>query len=160
MFRSAIPLLVACAATLAVSTASQAQSFDARRCSSIRGVEVPYDITREGQTIVFSRGNERITVSDGSIVVGAARLDDPALATTYGAGLRNFMANSRRLPLLSARFGRTAATDRGGTRAETPGFLGSLRDMCQSLLEVSETQDRIARVFPAFVAPIRVTLAP
>ena len=159
MLHPAITILSGCAAALVVSVAAQAQSFDPRRCSSIRNVEVPYDITSRGGSVVFTRGGERITVSDRAIVVGAARLEDAALAGRYAASLRSFMANSRRLPLVSARFGRATAAGREKGAAETPGFLGAMRDMCQSLLEVSEAQARIQRAFPAFVAPIRVTLA-
>ncbi|HYE45090.1 MAG TPA: hypothetical protein VEA44_04870 [Caulobacter sp.] len=158
MLRIALPVLAGCAAAI-LSTSAQAQAFDARRCSAIRNVEVPYDIAAEGQTIVFTRGQERITVSDRAIVVGGARLDDPVLAGRYAASLRGFMANSRRLPLVSAAFGQSAGLDRDRARAETPGFLGALKDMCQSLLEVSDIQARVARAFPAFTAPIRVTLA-
>jgi len=159
MLRSATIVLAACAAGFLVSTAAEAQSFDPRRCSAIRDVDVPYDINGEGQAIIFTRGNERITVSDRSIVAGASRLDDPALAGPYLASLRRFMASSRRFPVAAANFGRSVAADRERTRAETPGFLGAMRDMCQSLIEVSEVQARIKRAFPAFAPPIRVTLA-
>jgi hypothetical protein len=144
---------------MVVSTAALAAPFDARRCTTIRDVEVPYEIRREGAAIVFSEGKQRIVVSERAIVSGAARLDDPALAGRYAASLRGFMTNASRLPIVSARFGGSVAKDREKAKGETPGFLGALRDMCQSLLEVSEIQSRIAQVFPAFVAPVRVTLA-
>lgn len=150
-------LLLATALLFATAGAAQAQPFDARRCNAIRDVDVPYDLAAVGPSIVLTRGADRITVTDRAIVTAAGRLDDPALASRYAASLRGFMANARRVPILGARFGRAVAAD--NHRAESPGFLGALKDMCQSLLDVHEVQARITRALPAFTPPIRVTLA-
>ena len=160
MLRPALTLLLGLAAVASVSATApaEAQSFDPKHCSAIRNVDVPYEISREGASIVFTRGGERIVVSDQAITVGAARLEDPALASAYAGAVRRFMGASARFPIVAAAFGQSAAADRRRAQAETPGFLGAMRDMCQSLLEVSEVQSRIKRAFPAFNAPIRVTL--
>lgn len=159
MLRPAVCILAGLTAVLAAAAPARAQSFDPRRCSAIRDVAVPYEITRDGRSIVFTGAGQRITVSDRAIVVGSARLDDPALAEPYAASLRHFMTSSSRFSVTAAGFGQTAARDRDAARARTPGFLGAMRDLCQSLLEVSAAQTRIKSAFPAFVAPIRVTLA-
>jgi hypothetical protein len=150
-------LLLTTALVFATATAANAQSFDPRRCNAIRDVDVPYDLTAAGGSIVLTNGPDRITVTDRAIVTPTGRLDDPALASRYAASLRGFMANARRVPILGARFGQAVAAD--NHRAESPGFLGALKDMCQSLLDVHEVQTRIARALPAFTPPIRVTLA-
>src|SRR5436190_6420983 len=111
-------------ALMAFAPAAQAASFDARACSAIENVDVPYDVSFAADRIAFKNGGRQIVVAPSYVEVNDHRLADAALNSTYYRDTRAFLRAASKFPKTAADFAKTAVM---------PGHAGERRNFASAI---------------------------
>ena len=137
-------LLVACGGAAAQDAPMAAQ------CGRIDDVQLDHEVAREGEHLYFSRRDERIDVTPGTVANAEGRWTVTA-AARYHADLQRFLDSS------------TAVAEQARPltkllRGPTPELARAALDACSAVLALAESTRAVEAAAPGFRSPVRIRL--
>jgi hypothetical protein len=149
--------LAALTAALAFASGASAAPFHTQRCSAIRNVDVPYDVSVTSDQIAFNGIGRHIVVGPAYMEVDGHRFADAALSPAYYQNVRGFLHSAGAFPKTAAEFGKRAFLP--GPSEAKQNFLAGITAMCHSILNLAADQKRMHGAFADFVSPVEITLS-
>ena len=156
---------VAMGAALLCGGAANAQTeFDPGECARIQNVDVPFEVAAEDDSLSFT-GGLNITVSDSELVVGSVSFNNPGLASNLHKDLRSFLSRAAAMaPVASGFDSDWEAIAERLSAGEAPDdvtkeFLTAITNMCEAILALDASQSAVSAAFPAFIAPVEISLS-